>query len=144
MYNTGYTSTSNNGNEIGQLSMFVGLTDNTIERNKVNKLLSESKKHAVLDTGCSSIVCGINLFNYYMDDLSNYDRSKISEENSSKTFTFGNGLGAASMKSLKGKSSVLRSEIITDVVDCDFLLLQSKDAMERAKWYCGLVMTIYL
>ena len=96
--------------------------------------MNESKEHAILDTRCSSTVCGIIWCTDYINDLTDHDRSKISEENSSKTFTFGNGVAVASMKRVTIPCFVagLRSEIITDVVDCDIPLLLSKDAMKRA------------
>ena len=85
------------------------------------------------DTGCSSTVCGISWYSDFIDDLTNQDRSKISEANSSKTFTFGNGVPVASMKKVTTPFFVagLRSEI-TDAVDCDIPLLLSKDTMKRA------------
>ena len=54
-------------------SMFVCLIENTNERNKVIKYLSESKGHPALDTGCLYTVCGLSWFNDYINHLSDYD-----------------------------------------------------------------------
>ena len=54
-------------------------------------LLSETLSSAVLDSGASSTVCGTQWFTEYTDSLSAQDKSKVTYEDYSKPFRFGDG-----------------------------------------------------
>ena len=54
-------------------------------------LLYETSSSAVLDSGASSTVCGTQWFNEYTDSLSAQDKSKVTFEDYSKPFRFGDG-----------------------------------------------------
>ena len=117
------------------LLLFMGYTSGDQQYNKLNKLVSDSHGYALLDTGCSTTVCGEEWLNHYVQNLTEYDASKIVEKTSSASFTFGDG---ASVKSLKrvllpvyigGK----RSKLETDVVKCNVPLLLSKSSMKKGK-----------
>lgn len=117
--------------ETVHLSLF-----NSDQRNrKLTTLLEESDGYAVLDTGCSATVCGVGWLDRYIGGLSDYQRSKLVEETSDASFTFGTGAAVTSLKKIKlpcqlGASS---ATITTDVVDCEIPLLLSKRSMKKVK-----------
>ena len=120
--------------EIVQLSLFMGLTNNENPHNaKLENLLQESKSCALLDTGCSMTVCGERWLEEYMGDLTEFQRSKISEENSDAKFTFGDGKTKASLKRVVIPCHIggLTANITTDVVSCDIPLLLSAKSMKN-------------
>ena len=128
------SGTEDGSYEIIHLALFVGYT--TGERNsKLQTLIAESKGYAVLDTGCSTTVCGLKWYEEYLKDLSEFDRSKVIEEDSLSTFAFGDGVAVQSSKkvTLPCYLAGLRSTITTDVVDCQIPLLLSKRSMKNAK-----------
>ena len=116
------------------LALFMGYT-NATRNTKLNSLISESKGHAVIDTGCSTTVCGSKWFDNYVCELSDFDRSKVVENISSATFTFGDGVTVRSCKKVTMPCylSGLRSTITTDVVDCQIPLLLSNCSLKNAK-----------
>ena len=80
--------------ETVHLSLF-----NSDQRNrKLTTLLEESDGYAVLDTGCSATVCGVGWLDRYIGGLSDYQRSKLVEETSDASFTFGTGAAVTSLK----------------------------------------------
>ena len=102
-----------------QMSLFVGYTsDESIKQTKIMRLVEESQNCGILDTGCSTTVCGQRWLNNYLSDLCDKELAMVREGNSSATFTFGDGV---------------RSEVTTDVVECDLPLLISKQSMKKGK-----------
>ena len=71
------------------LSLFMWFAKD--ESRKLQSLLCQSKCGAVLDTGCVTTVCGEQWLQSYVSTLSDFERAQINEENSSSTFTFGDG-----------------------------------------------------
>lgn len=130
--------THRNGNEVNevvQLSLFMGYSNEANVRNKLQTLVDESRNFAVLDTGCSSTVCGIAWLNRYLDSLSEMDVSNVVEANSPTTFTFADGVTVSSLKKVKLPCCIgtKRATIETDVVDCNIPLLLSKRSMKKAE-----------
>lgn len=121
--------------EIVHLSLFMGYTSDGPYKSKLQTLNSESRGCAVLDTGCSTTVCGRNWLHNYLETLSEYERANIIEEVSSSSFTFGDGVTIGSQKRVILPCWIggLRANITTDVVECDIPLLMSKDSMKKAK-----------
>ena len=115
-------------------SLFMGYT-NASGCSKLQNLIKDSKGCAVLDSGCSTTVCGVEWYEEYINQLSDFDKSKIVFNETSSTFTFGDGVTIKSCKQvtlpcyLGGK----RSTITTDVVDCEIPLLLSKRSMKNVK-----------
>ena len=105
------------------------------ENKKLDCLVAESFGHAVIDTGCSSTVCGSKWLCQYVDQLSEYDRSKIIELPSKASFSFGDGAVKNSCKKVEIPCYLggMRSKITTDVVDCNVPLLLSKRSMKSAE-----------
>lgn len=121
--------------EIVHMTLFVGYANATTAQSaKLQSLISESHGHVVLDTGCSSTVCGSKWYETYVNELSEYDQSKIVENYSASTFTFGDGIMVQSLKKvvLPCYLGGDRSTITADVVECDIPMLLSKRSMKKA------------
>ena len=120
--------------DVNLLALFVGYSSDCRE-SKVQTLLREAKNSAVLDTGCSKTVCGLNWLNGYQESLSEFQRAQFHEEHSDSSFTFGDGNTYKSMKRVRvpcyiGKK---KATITMDVVECDIPLLLSINSMKRAE-----------
>ena len=114
-----------------QLMLFVAYTNDK----RINKLVSECCGHALLDSGCSTTVCGEAWLADYFEGLSDYDKKCLVEKSSNSTFTFGDGARVKSLKkiNLPCYISDMRAEIEVDVVPCNIPLLMSKTSMKKAK-----------
>ena len=123
------------------LSLFVGYTKGAQECSKLETLLTETKNAALLDTGCTTTVCGNKWLETYTESLSNLQQSKIKVNNSESTFTFGDGRTFKSMKRVTIPCSIggISVEITTDVVDCTIPLLLSAKSLKKSKlvWNFG-------
>jgi hypothetical protein len=121
--------------EFVQLSLLTGYTDDRDQTRKLGNLLNESYGKAILDTGCSTTVCGEKWLNNYIGSLSDYDRSMITQEATSSTFTFGDGRSVSSLKRVVIPCHIAakRATIRTDVVACDIPLLLSRSSMKQAR-----------
>ncbi len=97
-------------------------------------LMTESFGCAVIDTACTSSVCGKKWYDQYIDSLSPDERNSVSTQESKKIFRFGDGgpvtpLYASTIPAKIGNTSC---SINLEVVNADIPLLLSKDAMKRA------------
>lgn len=121
---------SDGDSEVVHLSLF----NSNEPSKKLQSLVAESLGFAVLDTGCSSTVCGMEWFDNYISNLSNYDQSKIEEYPSVSSFTFGDGTVVKSEKKVVIPCYIggIRSTITTDIVECNIPLLLSKQSMKKA------------
>ena len=123
-------------NEVVQLTL---LNDATVDsgdyKKKLSVLVGESLGSIVLDTGCSTTVCGEDWLAHYMDTLSDKEWASIKEEPTRTTFKFGDGKNFHSVQRLvlPCKIAGIKATIRTDVVECNIPLLLSRDAMKRAK-----------
>ena len=125
----------NEGDSV-HLSLFMGYTNGAArEPNKLSGLVPESYGCALLDTGCSTTVCGEDWLENYREYMSEHDRSCIIEKPSTATFTFGDGKRVGSNKIVKLPCYIngKRSTVDTDVVTCNIPLLLSKKAMKKGK-----------
>lgn len=95
----------------------------------------EARACAVLDSACSSTVCGQNWLTDYLETLSDSDRNKVSVNPGVRVFKFGGGT------KLKSKAEYVLPAVIagrdvsvrTDIVDSNIPLLLSRSAMKGAK-----------
>jgi hypothetical protein len=89
----------------------------------------------VLDSACSSTMCGSGWLTMYLQSLEPTDQGKVKKQPSCKTFKFGGGEILKSKACYSIPAVVAGHAIIirTDVVDSDIPLLLSKDVMKRAK-----------
>ena len=80
--------------------------------------MSESLNCALLDSGCSSTVCGKNWLQCYTDTLT--DGVDLQEKSSWKSFRFGPGRSFVSLKQVNITVNIggMQARILTDVVDC--------------------------
>jgi hypothetical protein len=119
-----------------EIVLFTGYNEFNLEQ-----LAVDAKNCAVLDTACSSTVCGDGWIKSYLSSLNEKDLEKVVIKEGKKIFKFGAGEKIKSKASyslpvvLAGKPVTL----VTDVVDSDIPLLLSKNAMKRAKVKLNLV-----
>ena len=99
------------------------------------QLISDSQNCAVLDSACSSTVCGRIWMDNYIDSLYPEDKQKIKISPGFKTFKFGGGekLKSSAHMSIPATIAGKKVFIKTDVVESDIPLLLSKESMKRAK-----------
>ena len=94
----------------------------------------DARNCAVLDSACSSTVCGEMWLDNYLNSLSQQDRQRVTQTVGQKTFKFGGGERLES-KGEYGLPAVIAGKevtIRTDVVDSDLPLLLSRQAMKTA------------
>ena len=97
-------------------------------------LSTEAQNCAVLDSACSSTVCGKEWLNGYLNSLDENKLSNVEKTVSQKSFKFGGGtrLPSEGQYVLPAVIAGKKVTIKTDVVDSDIPLLLSKDAMKKA------------
>ena len=104
------------------------------QREEIARLGIDARNCAVLDSACSSTVCGETWMSGYIDSLDQGDRDKIVRRKGHKVFKFGGGTRLKSKGEyeipicLVGKNVTVK----TDVVDSDIPLLFSRDTMKKA------------
>ena len=104
-------------------------------KDSLSEMSMEARNCAVLDSACTSTVCGKEWLNCYLDSLTESDQASVEKEAGTKWFKFGGGEKVHSQGCytipavLAGKDVRIR----TDVVDSDIPLLLSKSAMKKAK-----------
>ena len=123
---------------IVHLSLFMGFTDGEARPQKLDMLVKDAEGCALIDTGCSTTVCGDAWFKSYIDQLSYYDKACIEEvasQSKNASFTFGDGKAVESSRRLRMPCYIngYRCTIETDIVSCNIPLLLSKKAMKKAK-----------
>lgn len=118
------------------LSLFIGFTSGEKNKqDKLGKLVNDSACCALLDSGCTKTVCGVEWFNNYVSNLSEFDKKCIKENPSLSSFTFGDSTSERSLKRVSmpcyigGKRSLIES----DIVSSNIPLLLSKASMKRGK-----------
>ena len=94
----------------------------------------ETFNSAILDSGCSTTVCGKIWYDCYVDSLTDEQCKDIKEEESSTRFRFGDGVSIQSIKKaiIPAKIGNKNVKIETDIVEAEIPLLLSKNSMKRA------------
>ena len=97
-------------------------------------LSAEAQNCAVLDSACSSTVCGKDWLQSYLSSLDPNKLESVKKSTSHKVFRFGGGTVLTSEGSyiLPAKLVGKDIQIKTDVVDSNIPLLLSKEAMKKA------------
>ncbi|KAK4326774.1 hypothetical protein Pmani_002791 [Petrolisthes manimaculis] len=67
------------------------------KESKIQRLVEEAKGCAVLDSGCSTTVCGADWYGSFIQNLSDVERDSIFVEESTSSFTFGDGVTVSSV-----------------------------------------------
>ena len=95
--------------------------------------LLESFNYGVLDSACSSTVCGIDWYKTFLDSMEPVQLSSVEEEESDTKFRFGDGVIYPSIKRAYLPISIvgLKRRILVDVVECGIPLLISKNTLSR-------------
>lgn len=95
----------------------------------------EGRNCAVLDSACSSTVCGRNWMKCYLDSLDAQDKAQVKVEPGTKWFKFGGGERLQSEGFYTIPAVVAGREVFirTDVVASDIPLLLSMNAMKEAQ-----------
>ena len=121
--------------ETVHLSMFLGYAGGCDGGDKLRKLIDEAEGCAVLDSGCSTTVCGVTWLDSYLCELSEFDKDKVTEDVSSSTFTFADGVTVPSIRRVTLPCCVggVCGTLVTDVVQCSIPLLLSKCSMKKAR-----------
>ena len=126
----------NSAEHVIQMSLFVGYAnDKNVRQTKIACLVEESRSCGILDTGCSTTVSGQQWLDDYLSNLCDEELAMVREEKSSCTFTFGDGETYRSTRRVIFPCwiGVVRSELSTDVVECNLPLLISKQSMKKGK-----------
>ena len=92
----------------------------------------EAQKCAILDSACSSTVCGEMWLKDYIESLDDKDKGRIKFNKSDKIFKFGGGERLSSVGQFKIPITLAGKQLIlvTDVVKSDLPLLLSKKGNE--------------
>ena len=98
----------NSCSEVGEMAFAV---------NSTNQLIHENINYAVLDSACTSTVCGEEWLNLYIEGLTKKSKSEVREYSSQSTFRFGSGKIYKSLKkmSLPVKIAGKDERILTDL-----------------------------
>ena len=90
---------------------------------------------AILDSGCTSTVCGEAWLQNMIDSLSEPDKQRVIENKSNKVFRFGDSKMITSSKKVKIPIWIGNEKVIlnTEVIDYNIPLLLSKESMKKAK-----------
>ena len=125
-------------NENSVLHTAILYTGNDVE--ECMKLEAEAHNSAVVDTACTSTVCGKQWLDEYLKSLSKQDCDDVSCRNGFRTFKFGVGHAKSEAEYdipvyLAGTRMIMR----TDVVDTDVPLLFSKSFMKKNGFVIDLV-----
>lgn len=85
----------------------------------ISVLMTESISYAILDTACSSTVCGTDWMKSYIQTLSEEEKSRIVEEESGTTFRFGDGNVYKSMKKVKFPVNIIGDRVYVTADVCN-------------------------
>lgn len=103
-------------------------------KGEISQLGIDARNCAVLDSACSSTVCGEMWLDNYLNSLSQEDKKRVKQTVGHKTFKFGGGerLGSKGEYNLPAMIAGKEVTIRTDVVESDIPLLLSRQAMKTA------------
>ena len=104
-------------------------------------MVADSFNCAILDSACSSTVCGEDWINCYMETLNDKQKQNVKIFPSKTWFKFGDGVKLQSLKKIRIPCEIAgtRCHIDTDVVACDIPLLFGKPSMKRAEMTLDMV-----
>ena len=104
-------------------------------KDSLSEMSMEARNCAVLDSACTSTVCGKEWLNCYLDSLTESDQASVEKEAGTKWFKSGGGekLHSQGRYTIPAVLADKDVRIRTDVVDSDIPLLLSKSATKKAK-----------
>ena len=103
-------------------------------KEEIYQLGIDARNCAILDSACSSTVCGQNWIDSYINSLNEGDRKKVQQTVGERTFKFGGGTRLKSQAEYCLPAVIAGKEVTikTDVVRSDIPLLLSRSAMKKA------------
>ena len=112
-----------------QLVMFTRQAEN-----HCSVFMAETFGTAILDTACTSTVCGSKWLFEYKETLKEEEKAQMEEKTSERMFRFGDGAKVQAVKNvvIPAKIGEKQCKISTDVVELDLPLLLSKSALKKA------------
>ena len=112
--------------------MHISYLTEQVEQCFLEQEVSEALNCAVVDSGCTSNVVGINWLHCYLDILPS--NITLQERQSGKTFRFGPSKSYPPLKQVIIPANTVDTEleIVVDVINCDIPLLLSKQFMKDA------------
>lgn len=121
--------------ETAYLSLFLEDTNGKDKKIKLQRLVEEAVGCTVLDSGCSTTVCGADWYNNFIKDLSDYEKANILVEESTSAFTFADGVTVTSIMQVTLPCVIdgMIANITTDTVECNTPLLLSRTSMKKAE-----------
>lgn len=107
----------------------------------VKTLVSETFNCAVLDSGCTATVCGVDWLECFVNSLDSSSLNLVTESESNTWFKFGDGVRIQSMKKVNLPCEIAHKRIFinADVVPNDIPLLLGKSSMKKARMSLNLV-----
>ena len=110
-------------------------------KSELGVLRHEALHAAVLDSACSSTVCGEAWLDHYVKSLTPEQQSQLERQHSEKLFRFGGGEILKSLFAIEIPAVIAGNNVTvkTDVVSSDIPLLLSLDAMKKAQLKLDLV-----
>lgn len=111
------------------------------DKQSLAQLDLEARSCAVLDSACSSTVCGQKWLESYIDSMDHTDKEKIIRRDGHKVFKFGGGTKLKSLAEYEVPANLAGKQvkIKTDVVESDIPMLLSRSAMKDAQIKLDLV-----
>ena len=96
--------------------------------------MTESFGAAILDTACTSTVCGTKWLFDYIEFLSSKEKTQVYEKNSDRIFRFGDGSKVKAVKNVVIPATIgdKQCKISTDIVDLELPLLLRKASLKKA------------
>ena len=96
--------------------------------------MSKTLNKAILDSGCTSTVCGEIWLQNLVDTLTDSERNEVIEKKSHKMFKFGDSKLIHSIKNVKVPVTIGKEKVIlnTEVINYNIPLLLSKASMKKA------------
>ena len=103
-------------------------------REEVRRLGIDARNCAILDSACSSTVCGDSWINAYIQSLDESDKMRVKTTAGEKVFKFGGGTCLKSKGEYTLPAVIAGKDVTikTDVVESDIPLLLSRTAMKKA------------
>ena len=105
------------------------------DKGEINQLGEEGIGCAVLDTACTSTVCGKRWLDSFIESLSDEEKAQVKRGDSHRNFKFGGGAILPSMMECTVPAQLGDRNVFinTDVVDSDIPLLLSLKSLKRAE-----------
>ncbi len=106
----------------------------TKQNNENEIFMTEAMGCAVIDTACTSTVCGTKWLEKYLQSLNEEERSSVTTKESNKSFRFGDGVKVKSTSCVAIPAVIGETQCVihTEVVESEIPLLLGKPSLKRA------------